>query len=746
MTSMIPVRLPSKTIPELGRPHVNGLGRVLSFPVATILLISLIEIIVGPSWVFTPEGFDPWFYHGYFIHLKHHVAAFDGYYYGTRLAWILPGALAHSLFSPLVANAVLRLFVCWTAALSAYFLIRREYGTRCALVTALLLCSYPDFLAAAGSDYVDGAGVAYMLLGLEELGAAAVTFRDARSSSIRRAVFGGIAFAAAVHCNIFVLSLAPVVSLFFLVRTGTKGISMAVPVLLGFGAMTAGLGLISLSLGGHFLFFAPSISSAVTLASAPNPWYSSPALWMPKAWWLVIPCAVALISIAIVFRLLPNAHSTGWQRETIIRLADIGAVPLGLAIFAVVHGLGTPVLQFVPYSSYLTSLLPLTAAALIGRRLDSWRTSGFLVLAPMCGVLALLVGTEVSRVLPSSIAVASAALRAKPDVSAASLALALAVAILAAEFIRQRIASLLIVWGFAGFILIHLGTLQLRESTGAAASREFYLAVDRMSRELAELSKSKPLWFWCSYSPGNEYYTSVASTYLWANRLLNSTLPETTALRYESLTPGSYVAIMENRQAVHDQAIAALQRSGVTVVPVNRLVATVGGTPSLITLVQVTRRELPPKVYTNSPARETLIPSSELMDLDAEGLIAHISRSAYGPQRPPESLPPWAIRITDARDHAATNFQPVGEGDQIAAIEVNVVEEGPEGPYGAVNMILQDQDYRTLYETGTLREGSRSTLVALPGTARAIRIAFLANDDGYIRIAEHVTLKGFKRK
>ncbi|MBZ5672643.1 MAG: hypothetical protein LAP61_00190 [Acidobacteriia bacterium] len=746
MISMVPVRLPSKTIPELVLPHVKGLGRALSFPVATILLISLIEIIVGPSWVFTPEGFDQWFYHGYFINLKHHVAAFDGYYYGTRLAWILPGALAHSLFSPLVANAVLRLFVCWIAALSAYFLIRREYGTRCALVTALLLCSYPDFLSAAGWDYVDGAGIAYMLLCLEELGAAAFSFRDARGSSIRRAVFGGIAFAAAVHCNIFVLSLAPVVAFLFLVRTGIKGISMAVPVVIGFGAMTAGLGLISLGLGGHFLFFAPSISSAVTLARAPNPYYASPSIWIGHAWWLVIPCAIGLISIAFILRLLSNPRSGGWQKEAAIRLADIGAVPLVLAVFALLHASGILVLQAFYYASYLTIFVPVTAGAFIGRRLDSWRTSGFLVLATMCGLLALLVGTEVSRLLPTSIAVTYAAVRAKPDASATSLALALAAAILVAEFIRQRTASLLIVGASVGFVLIHLGSLQLRESTGAAASRELYLAVDRMSRELAQLSKDRPLWFWYSYSTGNEYYTSVASTYMWATRLLNRTLPDTAGLRYEALARGNYVAIMDNRQAVHDQAIATLQRSGVTVVPVKRVVATIGSTPSLVTLVQVTRRELPPKVYTESPARESLIPSSQLMDLDAEGLITHTSRALHGPRRPAESLPPWAIRITDTRDHAATNFQPIGEADQIAAIEVNIVDERPEGPYGPVNMILQDQDYRTLYETGTLREGTRSTLVALPGTARAIRIVFLANDDGYIRIAEHVTLNGFKRK
>jgi len=233
---------------------------------------------------------------------------------------------------------------------------------------------------------------------------------------------------------------------------------------------------------------------------------------------------------------------------------------------------------------------------------------------------------------------------------------------------------------------------------------------------------------------------------MWATRLLNRTLPDTTALRFDALRRGNYVAIMDNRKTIHDQAILTLQRSGVTVTPVQRLVATIGTTPSLVTLVQVTRLELPPKVFTESPARETLIPSFQLMNFDQTDLITRTSRALYGPRRPAESIPPWVIRITDSRDHAATNFQPIAEADRIGAIEVHVVDERPEGHYGAVNLILQDQDYRTLYESGTLREGRRSTLVALPGTTRAIRITFLPNDDGYIRIAEHVTLNGFKRK
>jgi len=40
---------------------------------------------------------------------------FYGVYYGSRLSWILPGFLVHSIFSPVVANCVLHLLVQSTA-------------------------------------------------------------------------------------------------------------------------------------------------------------------------------------------------------------------------------------------------------------------------------------------------------------------------------------------------------------------------------------------------------------------------------------------------------------------------------------------------------------------------------------------------------------------------------------------------------------------------------------------------------
>ncbi|HLG94752.1 MAG TPA: hypothetical protein VKX49_00430 [Bryobacteraceae bacterium] len=711
--------------------------------VGILLLVPLIQVLAQPSWIFTPDGFDQWFYHGYFIDLKRHIVAFAGSYYGTRLAWILPGYLAHSIFPTLAANAVLRLFVCWTAAFATHFLVKRNYGIRCALMVALLLCSYADFLAAAGWDYVDGAGIAYSLLCLEEAGAAAIV---SSRWSIARAGFSGMSLAAAIHSNLFLLVLIPIITLFCLVRCGKRFVRVAAASTAGFSIVTAALGFISLELGGPFLFFLPSVSETRALVSAPNPMYVKPSLWLHEAWWLVVPFAISLVGVVFVLYFCSARPVSGWDRKALIRVFDACSLPLLLGIFVLIQITASPVMQTYFYVDYLTVSLPITVAALIGYRLEALRTREFAALAGAGILLALLVGTEMSRLFSPAVAAAYINLRSQPVLFSQPLAIILAAGVIAGAYIRPRFLSAVVISASVGFVLIRLGHIELRESAGSKISRESYLYADRTSRELTRLSRDGPLWFWYSYIPGNEHYTSVASTYIWAARLLNRTLPSTDKLRVDALHHGTYVAIMNDHEAIQQEALAALASCGIKVRILQRLSSTVAGAKLLISLVQVTRRETPPTVYTSSPAETTLLPKRELMDYDESALEAHTSRALYGtPRKDSGGRPPWIIKITDPRDHAATNIQLLSPSDKIAAIRVTVADRRPEEPYGPVDLILQNQDYSILYDSGSV-QGQRSTIVALSPGTRGIRIALLPNDDGFIRFPEHVTLEGLRQK
>ena len=163
-------------------------------------------------------------------------------------------------------------------------------------------------------------------------------------------------------------------------------------------------------------------------------------------------------------------------------------------------------------------------------------------------------------------------------------------------------------------------------------------------------------------------------------------------------------------------------------------------------LVFVGRPVIAPRVYTSSPALDTVRPVAELLNYDLDGLLAHSARAVYGkqPARPPV-LPQGVFKVTDAKDHFATQFQPVGSlgSPPVTAMEITVIDRAWDDRFGSVSMIFQDQGYHTLYSSGSLFTGEDHALVALPAGTRAVRIAFLANDWGYIKFPKLVRLRAF---
>ncbi len=166
-------------------------------------------------------------------------------------------------------------------------------------------------------------------------------------------------------------------------------------------------------------------------------------------------------------------------------------------------------------------------------------------------------------------------------------------------------------------------------------------------------------------------------------------------------------------------------------------------------LVLVSRPVIAPKVYTSSPSKDTVRPVAEILNYDLDGLLTHTLHAVYGkqPARPPV-LPRGVFEVTDSRDHFATEFQPVGVpgSPPVTAIEVTAIDQANLDRFDIVNMIFQDQGYNTLYSSGSLPAGEDHALVALPAGTRAVRVAFLANDRGYIRFPKLVRLRAFTNK
>jgi hypothetical protein len=712
--------------------------------VLVVLGVPCIQMSFGPAWMYTPSSIDAWVYHGYFLHLQHHAIVFNGTYYGTRLAWILPGYLAHHFFTPLIANAILRLFLYWTAAISTVFLVRRSYGERCALITSLLLCAFGGFLASIGWDYVDGAGISYSLLCLEELSAAATQFNNRSSTAAWRSLMAGSAFAAAVHSNIILLCFTPMMALFFLVRTGWRGLVMAFPAAVGFGTLTAFLGFISVRLGGPFLFFMPSVQFGPALWKR-NPWYIDGLRWMVHAWWLAIPSAACLLSLALVIKLRRRSVDGIRDADYAMRFGDAACFLLAFASFVTLAAIRNPILQLPFYTSYLTIFVVVATGAFLGRRFDSWKIASFLGLTACCTLLSLIIGTGLApRILYASrlFPVWYLTLGGAPEIA---LGLLFAIGVLVSEWIKQRALSTVIASGCVAALLLHIG---IGTRQGA---RDLYLDVSRTSRNVGDLTGKKPVWFWYDEpSDVDGRCESIAATYLWGYRLLSRHLPDATKFSLQTVFPGNYIAVLDRRPGALTGALEALQHDGLKLGAVTSLTSPTAASNYTVDLVQVTSVSDPaPPPPASLPAKH-LTRVVTVLKYDLSGLRQHTIHTVYG--HPASSvaveLPFGVFRVTDARDHFATEFRNVPQDGSmhIAGLQLLVSDSTAEGQFGPPVMILQDDGYRTIYASDAVPNGHKEAFVALPAGTRAIRIAFLGNREGFIRFPSSVEVDGVSDK
>ncbi|HLG97932.1 MAG TPA: hypothetical protein VKX49_16580 [Bryobacteraceae bacterium] len=156
-----------------------------------------------------------------------------------------------------------------------------------------------------------------------------------------------------------------------------------------------------------------------------------------------------------------------------------------------------------------------------------------------------------------------------------------------------------------------------------------------------------------------------------------------------------------------------------------------------------------PRILTSSPVPDSIMPGAELMHYDFPALLSHTQHSFYGkPPRTAPVLPSGIFLATTNRDHFATAFESTAiEGtSSAAAVEVAVLAQTNDQRFGSINMTLQDQDYRTLYSSGTLPAGEDHAVLTLPPGTRAVRLALLANEEGYIVFPKTVQVRAFTNK
>ena len=467
-----------------------------------VLLLPLIVLWRQDNSLFTPPGgIDPWFYLGFFRNLvEFKRTLFPNLYYGSRLSWILPGYLIHSLFSPVVAECVLHLAVHSVAVFSLFWILRLTAGVRSAFLTAIVFCVNPWLWRATGWDYVDGAGIAYCLLSM-----ALLTRAAARPPGKWSLVMAGSALAGSIYTNLFWIALAPLLPLYYVALVWTWRRTPPIRSLgslclwagTGFGLVTVVLGGINYLLDGQFWFCAPSVHTAKELMSAKNPWFHTiwAGHWLAPWLWFSAIAAIAAI-VLLPFRVRREAagpNAAGFLFSVQLLLA--------LAIMEYTQERGTPVLGIHFYASYLFPFVFLTIGS------SFWPGSGKMgprAFALTCCAAAAAFGIVWYDSGAQLLSRWPVPMRETILLGGAVLALALA--------LRQRAAGTLL--ALVGFVVF---TVELRVDDGADphANRKLYERIVRARERVEYLRDGRPVRFWFDeHDPDGLDYLALNSTYL----------------------------------------------------------------------------------------------------------------------------------------------------------------------------------------------------------------------------------------
>lgn len=282
------------------------MDRFLLFP----LLVPAVLLAAGnDAFGFDLPGYlDPFVYVGYFWHYPEHLWVFDdnSNYKISRLPWILPGYVLHTLTGPIVASYLLAYLTMALGAVALYLLVRdclNDRGSAAIVSVAWACCTWGH--GNGGWNYQVLIASGYYLM------ACWLVVRAARArSSGRTALLAGVFFAAAVHTHLFLVVFAPLVAVLYIAalpaeeaRKVALALKASGSVVVGGLALTIALALVNRATGGAWLFFMPQVEQAmrVTNPEYDHWWQGNAAQWLPAARYLVMPLAVMVAGSGALF-------------------------------------------------------------------------------------------------------------------------------------------------------------------------------------------------------------------------------------------------------------------------------------------------------------------------------------------------------------------------------------------------------------------------------------------------------------
>ncbi|MEP0807549.1 MAG: hypothetical protein HRF47_18885 [Chloroflexota bacterium] len=339
-----------------------------------LLIFPLAFTAINSNWIFTPPTInmpDPWFYFSYFRYFFERAAEFPSntHYFVERLTWIAPGYIIYHIFPPLIANYVLHLLVYYTGCFALYGTLFLLFNRRTAFLTTLFLGGYPWFLRAAGWDYTDGIGIAYLCVLIFLL-----TFVF-NSKSWRTIFFlAGMIHASLLVTNLFWVGLIPACAVYFLVLNIQKRKLDMGKIMLATGYFLVGnfalatlCGLFYLWATGNFFFIENTLRTSVVLVdNSENNFRVMTNYGKFFPWWHALPL---LVFLSVSWKL--------WQQSRRQKGVDQNQLAFYLMfVLAYVwlifwHFFSNPVLIMFPYTSIIIPHSFLLFGTLWAERLEN---------------------------------------------------------------------------------------------------------------------------------------------------------------------------------------------------------------------------------------------------------------------------------------------------------------------------------------------------------------------------------------
>lgn len=531
----------------------------IDWNLAFLFTLPIFLMIANSGWIFSyvVRGYiDPWIYFGGFLDLKDHLNIFGGTYYLTRLPWLLPGFLIYHFFSPTVAVYLLHGLFFSVAVGALYLVLKCTVGYRAGLMAAILMGCHYFFLEAVGGDYIDGAGLTYLLLTLLML------VKGAKNSVFHtQLLFAGVFYGCMIYTQLFLISYTPLLFIYYFFTNRQNEQHSILEslkwIICGFLGVTLLLCSINYFLNGTFFFFYPIVRwTAIFVLSGTNPWWASILKWGVKAQWLLLPLIVFIGSVLILIfrRKFLDVRFYNWL--VLAQICFVLNVLMYLVFELIVK---QPVLQLSYYSSYMMPALFLALGmqiALVIEKLSPYRFYVIISLIVAFSLVSYAFHFNDKQLLEN-----------RPYLILFSLLLGLVgyvflvILSLSRFFKFFGMALLLCVMCVINASCIHKW---MQDEFNAAFQKNAWLTVVDSEKAVKSMDPQRVSRFWYNgYIPYGTIYRSVSSIYLWGYRLFNEDFPglTTPGLTYK-LALNDKVFILSDGQNELEEASKSLAQIG----------------------------------------------------------------------------------------------------------------------------------------------------------------------------------------